>query len=92
VCHTCDNQACINPLHLFLGTQKDNVADMMMKKRDNRATGEKHWKAKLTPYQVQLIRRLRSEIGISQRVIADMFGIGATAVAKIEHRVNWPNV
>lgn len=35
VCHTCDNRLCINPDHLFLGTSKDNVQDMINKKRHN---------------------------------------------------------
>ena len=42
VCHKCDNEGCVNPYHLFVGTQKDNVQDMFKKGRDNYARGSNH--------------------------------------------------
>ena len=33
VCHRCNNRKCVNPAHLFIGTQKDNIMDMIRKKR-----------------------------------------------------------
>lgn len=43
VLHRCDNKPCINPSHLFLGTQLDNMADMMEKGRGNHTGAKVHW-------------------------------------------------
>src|SRR4051812_41374624 len=53
VCHTCDNPRCVNPSHLFLGTSKDNVQDMVTKGRTNPEKGEDRHCAKLTEKEVR---------------------------------------
>lgn len=57
VCHTCDNKICFNPDHLFIGTMKDNVADMIQKGRrpSNRVAMQQLWKQGV--YDAQLRNR-----------------------------------
>lgn len=56
IIHSCDCPRCCNPKHLSVGAQKDNWEDCRARMRDNRAKGERVWKAKLTPEQVAEIR------------------------------------
>ena len=42
ILHRCDNSGCVNPEHLFIGTIKDNMQDMLTKGRGNKASGERH--------------------------------------------------
>ena len=56
VLHRCDNPPCVRPDHLFLGTDADNVADMIAKGRQHRVDGERNGRAKLTDAQVAEIR------------------------------------
>lgn len=68
ICHTCDNPSCVNPEHLFLGTQKDNMQDMWEKGRGNPPRGIRNSNARLTDEQVQQIKtdpRIYREIAIA---------------------------
>lgn len=56
VLHKCDNRACCNPKHLFLGTHDDNMKDAMRKGRTYRALGAQNSRAKLSATQVREIR------------------------------------
>ena len=46
VLHSCDRPACVNPAHLFVGTQKDNMQDMLAKGRATRPSGPLHWRSR----------------------------------------------
>lgn len=86
VLHRCDNRRCINPAHLFLGTNADNTADRNAKGRQ--ARGEGHARARLTAADVRAIRG-------SGRRIADLaaeYGVGETAISNIIHRRSWKHV
>ena len=56
ICHKCDVKACCNPDHLFMGTQKDNMQDMIKKGRQVKTFGEKSGNHKLKKEQVDKIR------------------------------------
>lgn len=83
VCHSCDNNPCFNPTHLFLGTIGDNNHDRHRKKRD--AKRENHGRAKLTQQQVFAIRQ---DLRV-QHMIAAEYGITQGHVSRIKRGVLW---
>ncbi len=77
VCHNCDTPSCVNPAHLFLGTQRDNVHDAIRKGR------HRNGRAALTPADAASIRsaytgrygdlvRLAARFDTSKKAIADV--------------------
>ena len=86
VLHHCDNPPCVNPDHLFLGTAKTNVADMIAKGRRGhmrpRLRGEQHHAAKLSDAQVDEIRAALAR-GEIHRLIAARFGISRAYVGML---------
>lgn len=91
VCHSCDNPKCFNPDHLFLGTPKDNTADMIAKGRAVRLRGNNHPQSKVTEAGVREMRdrRAKGETLISLSV---RFGITFQHVSNICRRKTWKQV
>jgi hypothetical protein len=89
VCHACDNRACVRPSHLFLGTHKENNADMIIKKRHS--FGEDRPDSILTEVQVLEIRK-GYILGYSQRAIAAIFGVSQSNISKIIMHKIWKHI
>lgn len=88
VCHSCDNPACVNPDHLWLGTGADNVQDKVNKGRQNK--GMNHGNAKFTPEVVEAVREARAKHGTAYRKLGKQFGMSEITARRYcndpEHR------
>lgn len=87
VCHTCDNPACVNPEHLFLGTHLDNMRDCARKGRN--VSGEANGMHRLTATQVIEIRQRYADGETDQGRLAEEFGVDRSHVCKIVNRQKW---
>lgn len=89
VCHKCDNPPCVNPDHLFVGTHKDNMADMIAKGRARHPShsrgGEQSGRSKLTNELVRQI--LASRDGV--REIARRLGVSHSTVSRVRSGQSW---
>lgn len=87
ICHQCDEPRCVNPSHLFIGTQAENVADMIAKgrkwignavrKSDGRPVG-----SKLSDNDIALARSLRAS-GATQQDIADRLNVSQGCISQL---------
>jgi hypothetical protein len=89
ICHHCDNPCCVNPAHLFMGTQKENLLDRKEKGRS--IFGEKNGRSKLKTADINKIRLLLKN-KIDQRDIAKEFGVGQTTISRIKMNESWNHI
>lgn len=103
--HKCDNPRCINPIHLELGTHKDNTHDMLLRGRHTNSipTGELHGGCKLTDTQVQTIRqrykkgsrtcgstKLATEFGVTHtQILYIVKGLTRTQGSTLKEQTSW---
>ncbi len=83
VCHRCDNPICVNPEHLFLGTQAENIADMKAKGRSGKKLLKGAKRPKLSKVDVLKILDMAKDGNVTRLEIARMFGITIQTVRRI---------
>lgn len=90
VMHKCDNPKCVNPEHLALGTQADNVLDMQLKGREKKrgSPGEAHGMSKLND---ESVRRIRAATG-SIAAIAKEHGVSRAVIYDVRERRTWKHI
>ena len=107
VCHKCDNRKCVNPDHLWIGSQEENIHDAEKKGRMKRTTGYKHTeenkarfklrrgekahKVKLKEKQVIRIKKMLKS-NLTIREISEKFNVSATCISSIKQGINWKHL
>lgn len=83
ICHSCSNPLCCNPSHLRMDTPRNNTIDAL-----NAGTSRE----KLTVNDVRELRRLYAGGGITQKVLADCYGVCQPRISNIVNLLTWEHV
>jgi hypothetical protein len=89
VLHKCDNPRCVNPEHLFLGTQIENLKDMDQKKRRRVGVGIRNANAKLNNESVMEIREKYSSGSFTKTALSEKYGVSQSTIRQVVERKTW---
>lgn len=100
VLHECDTANCVNPQHLFLGTQADNMKDKVKKGRQAKGSelnhpdkkGSLNPSAKLSEDKVEEIKRLRQSGEYSLRQLGKLYGVSHRTIIRVLNGKGWAHV
>ena len=88
VLHSCDNPLCVNPEHLRLGTNEDNMKDKMDRNRQPR--GEANGRSKLTEEDVLEIRYIETQL--SNKKLSKIYGVSDAVINDVRNFKTWIHV
>lgn len=89
VCHTCGNRSCVNPNHLYAGTNDDNMKDLA---NSGILKGENNPASKLTEFNVLQIRRMYDKGDKNTYELAKMFNVSQLLISQVVRGVAWKHV
>jgi hypothetical protein len=94
ILHRCDVRGCVNPDHLWIGTQQENVADMIQKNRQRSGGiyGEENGHAKLTEADVIRMRAIREQSKTPYYKLGPMFGVTTMTAYRACTGKNWSRI
>lgn len=90
--HTCDVRCCVNPDHLVLGTQLENMRASSVRKRYPNRKGSKHPLSKLSEQDVLEIRNASFEKRGDQERLARKYGVSHSAIRLVRNFKNWTHM
>jgi hypothetical protein len=92
VLHRCDVRNCINPDHLFIGTQQDNVADMIKKKRDRKAKGQDSGRTLLSDNDILPLKSVYKDARLKVKELASRLGLAEESAWDIARGRSWKHL
>lgn len=87
-CHTCDNPPCVNPAHLFAGTQKDNMQDASAKGKLAGGNGRRGSQVNTSKLDADKVKQIKNSSAPAKE-FAERFGVSSTAISLIRSGKNW---